>query len=761
MANRVTMKDVALKAEVSLATVSKVINNDKTVGADKARRVWDAARALDYKTNYAARLLKTSRNNQICVIIPSVTDPNFAAIFTGAERVLYDNGYAATLHVTSEMRAKENFFLEQALEQRASGVIIVTCQPDEESDALATLAESDGKVVYLEREPRTPGDAFLEYDNRQSILDATDELLQQGLRRLLLLTGPRAYSSERRAAEGFSAAIDSAANASGLRHAVVETSFDKETAFAAVVRHINRDFVPEAIIATGTQLYKGALKATDILRNRLANKVKLVVLGEESWANVETENITVIRRNSLRMGELSAEAMLDNLRNPVAHKGYYRCLENSVGEPESPRPAPTSRSVRLRASVAPLRALVFDSTSYDATTNLLSDFESRYSMSVAFDRLDYIDLYHALEDKERLERYDIVQFDHSWLDELVCAGALESLDAFLAARPEVASSFLPGVMQSYAGHAGGLYALPYRLDTQLLFYRRDLFENQFLRRMYDEFSGGGELRPPQTWREFNSIAKFFTRAHNPESPTAYGIALGGQKPHGALCEVLPRLWAFGGEVLDGRGRVGLDSRNAVDALENYVEAMDYASPGSENNFWREQVKSFCSGQTAMATVFSAPAAPIADRSLSEVVGRIGYDMVPGGCPLLGGWALGVRKGTPRFEDACNCVVWAAGSGMAIPHTLLGGSTACAAPYESSEMMAAYPWLPKVIRSLSISHKRNVTITATGGRLREWEFEEIVGGAAHRALIGELSPSEAVELAAGGMRAALAGKITQG
>lgn len=753
MATRVTMKDVASKAEVSLATVSKVINNDPTVGADKARRVWDAARALDYRTNYAARLLKTSRNALVSLILPSVADPNFSAIFTGAERVLYDNGYAAALHVTSEMRAKENFFLEQALEQRASGVILVTCQPDEAGDAVATLMESDVKVVHLEREPKRPGDAFLEYDNRQSILDATDDLLLQGLRRILLLTGPRSYSSERHAAEGFLAAINNANTAASA--AVVETSFDKETAFAAAVRHINHGFVPEAIIATGTQLYRGALKATDILRHRLANKVRFVVLGEESWADVETENLTLIRRNSLRMGELAAEAVLDNIRNPVAHKGAYRRLENNTDVPDAPPAAPSpGRSARLRAAAAPLRALVFDSTSCDATANLLSDFESRHGMSVVFDRLGYTDLYKALADKERLEKYDIVQFDHAWLDELVFADALENLDAFLAARPAVAASFLPGVTQAYAGLAGGLYALPYRLDTQLLFYRRDLFENRFLRRMYTEFSGGGGLRAPQTWREFNSIAEFFTRSRNPDSPTEHGIALTGQKPHGALCEFLPRLWAFGGEVLDARGRVALDGRNAAEALENYVEAMRYASPGSENNFWREQVRSFCSGQTAMAVVFSAPAAPMADRTLSEVVGRIGYGMVPGGCPLLGGWALAARKGTPRFEDACNCIVWAAGSGMSIPHALLGGAPACAAPYESSELKAAYPWLPKVIESLAVSRRRSVTMTATGGRLREWEFEEIVGGAAHRALIGELPPAEAVTLAADALRAAL-------
>ncbi len=61
MANRVTMKDVALKAEVSLATVSKVINNDRTVGAHKARSVWDAVRALDRKLRNTVKLRQKFR----------------------------------------------------------------------------------------------------------------------------------------------------------------------------------------------------------------------------------------------------------------------------------------------------------------------------------------------------------------------------------------------------------------------------------------------------------------------------------------------------------------------------------------------------------------------------------------------------------------------------------------------------------------------------------------------------------------------------
>ena len=753
MSSSVTMKDVAKEAGVSLATVSKVVNGDKTVALENSQKVWDAVTKLGYKTNYAAKLLKTSRSRQISVILPSVTDPNFSGIFTGIERVLYENDYAASLCVTSEMRARENYFLEQALQQRVAGVVLITCQPDVKNERIKNLLESDVRVVFLEREPVTAGHAFLEYDNRRAIADCVQQLLEQGLRRFLLVTGPAEYSSERQAELGFRQALDSAFGCVGVESAVLESNFDKESVFAATVRHINHDFVPEVILTTGIPMYQGALKAADILRHRLANKVKFVTLGDFSWAQIYSDQHMIIGRNSLGMGEAAAEAVLAAVDDPTAHNGAYRLLESVLPEAEPPASA-SRRFVRTKGPGSrALRVLLHDSTSMRATRELLSDFEAQSGVRVEIDAMDYVCLYETICDPARRGSYDVVQVDQPWMGELCDAGMFEKLDRLLADRSDMTRTFIDGVMDAYCRHNGSYYALPYRLDTQLLFYRRDLFEERDIRQAYAKFSGGGELGPPKTWVEFNSIARFFTRSNNPASPTLYGTALGGQKPHGAFCEFLPRLWAYGGKMFDERGRVALDSRNSVEALANYCESFSYASLDAPDHWWREQVALFSSGQVAMTTLFSAPAASLADRAVSKVVGKIGFALMPGGVPLLGGWSLAVVAGTPRLESAFDWICWAVGDDLAMPHSVLGGATAAMNLYRSSELLSIYPWLPKTLESFGISRRRNIPYAH--GRLQERDLENALGSAVHQAVTGELNPAEAIGAAARKMREIIA------
>lgn len=749
MSSNTTMKDVAYKSGVSLATVSKVINGDKTVSVDNAKRVWDAVRELGYKTNYAAKLLRTSRNQQINVIIPNVFDPNFSGIFSGIERILYENDYAAILCVTSENQARENFFIEQALRQRVAGIILITCQPKKKNERVQELVDAGVKVVHLEREPETRRHAFLEYDNRPAIGECVGEMLAQGLRRFLLVTGPEDYSSESESAAGFVDALGRG-TARGTEYAMAETNFDKESAFAATVRHINHHFVPEVIVTTALPLYQGANKATDILRHRLANRVKFVSLGDDSWVHVSDGALAIIGRDSLAMGAAAAEAVLNNIRNPVAHRGFYAEIKSM------PSALPTVKSaggsVRFKGKREnELRVMLHESSSAEATIALLCDFESRFGVRVKVDCYSPQELYRRIRDADIRLGYDVIQIDQPWGNEFAAAGWLANLDDLLTSRPEAIAAFPAGVMDAYSLHVGSYYSLPYRLDTQLLFYRRDLFEDQDIMHSFEHYAGGGELRAPKTWVEFNRIAKFFTRRFNPDSPTEYGIALGGMRPHGAFIEFMPRLWAYGAEVFDERGRVVLDSRSAVEALVNYVESRDYAPPDSLDNWWREQTEHFRVGHVAMTTLFHAPAAALAERSLSKVVGKLGYAVIPGGCPVLGGWSLGLVAESKRRELAFEWICWATGAEMAIPHTVLGGATAATSLYQSSELLTMFPWLPKALESFYMSRKR-MTHVSRLGVLPEQTYEEIIGDAVHGALSRECTPAEAIRRAAGELQA---------
>ena len=90
---------------------------------------------------------------------------------------------------------------------------------------------------------------------------------------------------------------------------------------------------------------------------------------------------------------------------------------------------------------------------------------------------------------------------------------------------------------------------------------------------------------------------------------------------------MPRLWSFGGEVHDGT-RFTLNSKQAVEALENYRESFRYASAESCDNWWGEQAAEFRSGKAAMITLFTDNMSTVTEWSKSKVNGKIGFDYMP-------------------------------------------------------------------------------------------------------------------------------------
>lgn len=744
MTRSATIKDVARQAGVSVATVSNVLNERESVNRDIVRRVREAVELLGYKRHQSGWQLKTRKSSLVNVILPSVTDPHFGALFAGAERVLHENGYTAALHVTAEVRAKENEFLEMSLQQRAAGVLIATCQPDDMQRA-EELRDNGVQVVCLEREPVGGGFSFVEHDLRRLMFDATRGLLRQGYRNIVLLTGPKDYSSEERAATGFLDAI--AADGSDAAGSVLETNHDPETAFRALVGHIARGRPIDLVVSTSSAIHRGARKALKLLESRLHGPVRLVTLAEESWADVDSDDRLVVRRSGVQLGATAAEALLDTLRNPIAHGGGYRRL--AVVAPTGDR----RPSAKRYGDTETLRVLMFDSMSRRAIVDLQPHFEATFGARAQIEAMPAEHLHAVLHDPDKRRAYDIVEVDQPWMGELASMGALANLDGRLKQRPELVRGLVPGVMDACCRHGDSYFGLPSRFDVEMLFYRKDLFDDPNQRLAYRDLTGG-ELRPPETWREFNTVARFFTRACNPASPTSYGVSLGTHPPHGALVEFLTRLWGENGRVLDDRGRVTLDSREAEEALEGYVDSVGYAAPGWSDNYRAGQVADFATGDVAMVSLFCAPAAPLTDRSVSRVVGKIGYAPVPGGVPVLGGWSMGIVAECPRPDLAFDWMSWAAGMDMAIPLTILGGSTPALALYNSLELLSVYPWLGKAVELFPKSRARAISLTTTGGRLSEFRFEQIVGHHIHQALRGEKTPGDALRAAATELRGLL-------
>lgn len=737
-----TIKDVAKLAGVSHATVSNVLNGYKGVSLDKVQRVQQAVKELSYQLDAKARSLKTNKSMNIGVVLPNVIDPYFSQLFMGIEKRLSESQYAASLYITLEIPAKEKKVLQQIQQQRMDGIIIATCQP-QKAELFAAVSQADLKMVFVERDIVNQGYNFVGFDNYASIFEAVNHFLTAGHREIAIIVGPEEYRSEKQCLNGYLDAL-AQKQIQPNKHLIEITNLNKESAFKAAVRLLQLGEVPDIIVTSSVQLAEGIIKAIEISAYNLTKRPVIASLCEESWTNCSYPEMIKIARPAMLAGEKAAALLLANIENAAFFENEHLILHNFA-------PTQIEKRVSLvkRESIDSLNVLMLHSSASYSTYSLLADFRQQEGMHVNIDTLNFEELYDEVKHESLHSKYDVFQIDIPWLPEFAENGVLCDLSAYIRQNPAAIEDLIPGILDEYAKYNEKFYGMPFMYGTQLLFYRKDLFEEMKFQRLFFE-QYHTELKPPKTWTEYNAVAKFFTRAYHPDSPTQFGTTLGGKFSSGSLCEFLPRQWAYGGMAFDASGNVVLNSIETVKALKNYCDSYQYASPTSSEHWWDEQVNEFCRGQAAMMVLFMSHATDITDRYKSNIVGKVGFDIVPGGTPLLGGWSLGINANSRKKKQAFQFISWACRKGLAIPATILGGSTPCVSYYQSSELVSIYPWLPKAYESFGISRKR--LMPKVGGRvLSEKKYEEIIGEAVYQAITRQLAPEAAIELAAGKLR----------
>ena len=198
------MRDVARLANVSVATVSAVINGTATVSPARAARVKKAMEALDYHADQIARSLKTGRTNVVGVVIPDVTNPFYPEVILGAEEVASVARYSLILCNASEDPAQEQRQLNTLFSHRVDGVLLACSDP---AIAIDRLLRRRFPIVCFDRIPQGVRGDIATCDNFKGGYEATRHLIDLGHKRIAILAGRTQLSTHFGRFEGFRKAM--------------------------------------------------------------------------------------------------------------------------------------------------------------------------------------------------------------------------------------------------------------------------------------------------------------------------------------------------------------------------------------------------------------------------------------------------------------------------------------------------------------------------------------------------------------------------
>ena len=187
-----TIKDIAREAGVSHGTVSNVINGRGNVSVEKIQLVWQAAEKLGYKVNSKAQSLRQGQDRSIAVLLPSIEDRRWAAMYEVFQNEFIRHGYSVQLYSTRSMETTEKELLAAALAERVSAVISRSCLLDAAAYYRAEAPELP--IVLLSRESRALENVmYAAFDPERMGTDIAWHLRRKGLRRIGIFTEPAAF----------------------------------------------------------------------------------------------------------------------------------------------------------------------------------------------------------------------------------------------------------------------------------------------------------------------------------------------------------------------------------------------------------------------------------------------------------------------------------------------------------------------------------------------------------------------------------------
>jgi len=331
---------VAKRAGVSTATVSRVLSQPDVVAPETRRRVMRAVERLGYEPNSAAKNLRTLRTAKLLVTVPDISNPFFSLILQGIEETAQRAGYAVLVGDTQHDERREDSYAAMLKRKEADGLIFLGHRlPKTAAELVRTVAPRCAPVVNgCEFSPRL-GIPSVHIDNAKAASEAMDHLYRLGHRRLGIVTGPLLSPLSR---DRLSGAAGRAKQAKADRDFIVMNGdFSIESGSVAAERLLGRRDPPTAIFCFNDEMAMGVLETAKRRRLRVPDDLSVVGFDDIRFARYTDPPLTTIAQPMRAIGEGTVRLLLQILN----------------GNGHAPESVTLPHTLTIRSSTAPPRAI--------------------------------------------------------------------------------------------------------------------------------------------------------------------------------------------------------------------------------------------------------------------------------------------------------------------------------------------------------------------------------------------------------------------
>ncbi len=299
-----TMREVARRAGVSLATVSRVLNNTQYISEETRQRVLNVVREFNYYKNVHAKRLATGRSDLFGLVISEIANPFFPEIIRGFQSTAWNHGFDVLICNTEYDPARTQAVIRKLRESDVRGVAVVTSTVDQSMTSELTAAGIPLVLCNWAGACKLVANICIQYQH--GINKAIEHVVELGHSRSAVIAGP----AENRTAVTIKNALVSGLTACGLKPVcVLESNYRVDAGASAVREVLSRPEIPTVIFCGNDLIAMGAMSALEESGVRVPEDVSVIGIDDIFFASLARPPLTTISVPREQLGVKSFEAL--------------------------------------------------------------------------------------------------------------------------------------------------------------------------------------------------------------------------------------------------------------------------------------------------------------------------------------------------------------------------------------------------------------------------------------------------------------------
>ncbi len=302
----VSIRDVAKRAGVSIATVSRAVNGITTVDRELAKRVWKAVEEVGYLPNPQARALVSGRSRMLGLIVSEITNPFFPELVQEFENLAVAQGYEVMIGSTNYDSKRTESLIRRMLQRNVDGVAVMTFGIEE--DLVKKLVESEFPLVFVDAGPKLPNIRVLKVNYGEGIREAVQHLAALGHRAIAFVSGPLRLRSAVARRDAFLSAMAELGLKAPAGH-IVEGDHSMEGGMTAIERLVSHAQLPTAVVCSNDMTAIGVLHGLYRTTHNVPNDISVVGFDDIHLAQFMLPPLTTVQMSCKHLATAAVQAL--------------------------------------------------------------------------------------------------------------------------------------------------------------------------------------------------------------------------------------------------------------------------------------------------------------------------------------------------------------------------------------------------------------------------------------------------------------------